>query len=138
MALVPDSSLDIYDHMGGILHHACRYNGLCILGVFEPSRMSLTLERLHRLRGKGFEKLYTDHEIKWKEMVSNAKDYAKTFIKEGERIRPGDVAEILQNALRVDPHFEAYIKAKGLQQKYWVVYFADYILDQVFPPVEII
>jgi hypothetical protein len=71
-------------------------------------------------------------------MVSNAKDYAKTFIKEGERIRPGDIAEILQNALRVDPRFEAYIKVKRLQQKYWVVYFADYILDQVFPPVEII
>ena len=40
-------------------------------------------------------------------MVSNAKDYAKTFIGEGEKIRPGDVAEVLQNALRVDPHFES-------------------------------
>jgi|SRR5215469_11886080 hypothetical protein len=99
--------------------------------------MSLTLERLHRLRSKGFEKLYTDHETKWKEMVSNAKDYAKTFIKEGEKIRPGDVAEILQNALRVDPNFEAFIKKQGLQQKYWVVYFADYILDQVFPSQQI-
>jgi len=70
-------------------------------------------------------------------MVSNAKDYAKTFIKEGEKIRPGDVAEILQNALRVDPNFEAFIKKQGLQQKYWVVYFADYILDQVFPSQQI-
>jgi hypothetical protein len=99
--------------------------------------MSLTLERLHRLRGKGFEKLYTDHETKWMEMVANAKEYAKTFIGEGEKIRPGDVAEILQNALKVDPDFEAYVKSKGLQQKYWVSWFSDYILDQIFPPAPI-
>jgi hypothetical protein len=99
--------------------------------------MSLTLEILHRLRAKGFEKLYADHDVKWMEMVSNAKDYAKTFIGPDEKIRPGDVAEILQNALRVDPDFEAYVKSKGLQQKYWVVYFSDYILDQVFPPAAI-
>ena len=100
--------------------------------------MSLTLERLHRLRSKGFETLYTKHETKWTEMVSNAKDYAKTFIGPGEKIRPGDVAEILQNALRVDPDFESYVKEKGLQQKYWVTYFSDYVLDQVFPPAPII
>ncbi len=100
--------------------------------------VSLTLERLHRLRAKGFETLYTDHEVKWKEMVDNAKEYAKTFIGAGEKIRPGDVSEILENALRVDPDFEAYVKLKGLQQKYWVTYFSDYVLDQVFPPAAIV
>jgi hypothetical protein len=99
--------------------------------------MSLTLERLHRLRGKGFDKLYSDHEEKWGEMVANATEYAKTFIGDDEKIRPGDVAEILQNALKVDPDFERYVKDKGLQQKYWVSWFSEYILDQIFPTAAI-
>jgi hypothetical protein len=99
--------------------------------------MSLTLERLHRLRGKGFDGLYSDHDTKWMEMVASAKDYAKTFIGQNEKIRPGDVSEILQNAIKVDPDFEAFVKAKGLQQKYWVSWFSDYILDQIFPSAAI-
>src|SRR5688500_2356570 len=95
--------------------------------------MSLTLEKLHRLQGKGFNALYDDHKQKWQEMVANAKGYAKTFIGKGEKIRPGDLAEVLENAIKVDPDFEKHVKTKGLQQKYWVSYFADYILDQVFP-----
>ena len=99
--------------------------------------MSLTLEKLHRLRGKGFDELYTEQDAKWEEMVENAKEYAKTFIAEDEKVRPGDVAEIIQNAIKVDPHFESHVKNKGLQQKYWVTFFADYIMDRAYPPPEI-
>jgi hypothetical protein len=70
-------------------------------------------------------------------MTTKAKDYAKTFIGQDERIRPGDLSEILQNALRVDLDFEAFVKHKGLQQKYWVAWFSDYILDQIFPAAPI-
>jgi hypothetical protein len=95
--------------------------------------MSLTLERLHRLQGKGFNALYDQHKAKWKEMVGKATEYAKTFIDPAEKVRPGDIAEILANAIKVDPDFENHVKTKGLQQKYWVTYYADYILDQVYP-----
>lgn len=100
--------------------------------------MSLTLEKLHMLRGKSFLGLYSQHKDKWREMVANAKNYTKTYIgKDGEKIRPGDVAEILQNAVKVDPDFEDHMNEKGLQQKYWVVYFSDYVLEQVYPSKEI-
>jgi len=95
--------------------------------------MSLTLEKIHRLRSKGFDKLYDDHKPKWVEVVASGRKYAESFIKGGETIRPGDVSEIIQNAVRVDPHFEAHVKGKGLQQKYWVEYFSDFILDQLYP-----
>jgi hypothetical protein len=95
--------------------------------------VSLTLERLHRLRGKGFDKLYTDHADKWQEMVTNATTFAKTYIGNGEKIRPGDLVEILQNSIKVDPDFEGYVKLKTLQQKYWVEWFSEYIMDQIFP-----
>ncbi len=99
--------------------------------------MSLTLEKLHRLRSKGFEQLYQNHEAKWEEMVENAKEYAKTFIGQNEKVRPGDVADILHNAIKVDPDFENHVKNRGLQQKYWVSFFADYVLEQSYPPPEI-
>ncbi|HVS89145.1 MAG TPA: hypothetical protein VHF01_13120 [Candidatus Acidoferrum sp.] len=99
--------------------------------------MSLTLEKLHRLRAKGFHTLYQEHDAKWDEMVENAKEYAKTFIGEAERVRPGDVADVLHNAIKVDPDFENHVKTKGLQQKYWVAFFADYVLEQSYPPPEI-
>ena len=94
--------------------------------------MSLTLEKLHRLRGKGFDKLYDDHAAKWIEMAGNARTYAETFIADDETVRPGDISEIFRNAIKVDPHFEAHVKGK-LPQKYWVEWFADYILDKIYP-----
>jgi hypothetical protein len=94
--------------------------------------MSLTLERLHRLEAKRFDKLYEAHTDKWIEMVTNGRTYAESFIGDGEVIRPGDISAIIQNAIRVDPDFEAHVKGK-LPQKYWVEWFADYILDQIFP-----
>ena len=95
--------------------------------------MSLTLERLHRLRGKEFDKLYADNTETWQAMVAHATSFAKTYIGDGEKIRLGDVAEILHNSLKVNPKFENHVKAKSLQQKYWVEYFAEYIMDQIFP-----
>jgi hypothetical protein len=96
--------------------------------------MSLTLEKLHRLRGKGFDKLYEDHADKWIEMANNAKTYAETFISGNDAVRPGDISEIFKNAIKVDPHFEAHVKGK-LPQKYWIEWFADYILDQIYPSI---
>lgn len=97
--------------------------------------MSLTLEKLHRLEKKGFDTLYDDHADKWVAMVTNARVYAATFIDGGNVIRPGDVSAIIQNAIKVDPNFEEHVKAKSLQQKYWVEYFAEYILDRIYPTV---
>jgi hypothetical protein len=85
------------------------------------------------LRAKGFDKLYADNTEKWKAMVDNATNFAKTYIGAGEKIRPGDIAEILHNSLKVDPKFEEHVKKGSLQQKYWVDWFAEYIMDQIFP-----
>jgi len=96
--------------------------------------MSLDLKKLHKLRDKGFVNLYTDQRTRWVEMVNKAKDYAMTIVAGGERIRPGDVAGIIQHAISVDPFFEAHVKGRHLTQNYWVSHFADYILDQAYPP----
>ena len=101
--------------------------------------MSLTLETLRALRAKGFVQLYDNHEDKWQEMVENATTYAKTFLAEDDRdrLRPSDIAEVLQNALKFDPHFVRHLDSRKIKEKHWVKDFADYIMDQIFPPAEI-
>lgn len=100
--------------------------------------MILTLETLRVLRSKGFVQLYTGREEKWREMVENATTYAKTFLTEGDRdrLRPSDIAEVLQNALKFDPHFEKHLTNRKIKEKHWVKDFADYIMDQIYPPAE--
>jgi hypothetical protein len=95
--------------------------------------MSLTLEIEHRLKAKGFDVLYDGQDAKWIEMAGKAREYCETFITAGETIRPGDISENLQNAIKTDAHFEAHLKARKLTQKYWIRDFSDYILDKIYP-----
>ena len=95
--------------------------------------MSLDTEKLHRLKGKSFDKLYSDNKAKWKEMVGKALDYAKTCVGSGEKVRLGDVISVMQHAIKIDPTFEEHTKKKSLHQKYWVIMFAEYIVDCVYP-----
>ncbi len=95
--------------------------------------MGLTLEVEHRLKGKGFDVLYEATPGKWIEMASNARQYCEKFIKDGQPIRPGDISENLQNAIKTDAAFEAHMKLKKLTQKYFIRDFSDYILDRIYP-----
>lgn len=95
--------------------------------------MSLTLEIEHKLNGKGFDTLYTAHTVKWVEMAGKAREYTKALIPDGEKVRPGDVSDNLQNGIKIDPHFEGHLKARRLTQKYWIRHFSDYILEQIYP-----
>jgi hypothetical protein len=95
--------------------------------------VSLDTEKLHRLKGKEFPELYKTHPTKWPEMVKKARDYAQTCVGSGEKVRVGDVVTIVQNAIKIDPEFEAHVKKKSLPQKYWVLWFAEYIIEQTYP-----
>lgn len=99
--------------------------------------MSLDLEKLHKLRDKGFLQLYDGNQQKWEEMVQNARGYAQTFAGGDDRIRPGDIVGVIINAIRIDRDFENHMKRNHLTQKYWTNHFADYILDRAYPPPEI-
>ncbi len=76
--------------------------------------MSIDTEKLHRLRGKGFDALYASAQPKYKEMADKALEYAKTCVPAGEKVRAGDVEAVIQNAVRIDPSFEAHLKSKKL------------------------
>jgi len=95
--------------------------------------MSFDTERLHKLRSKGFDSLFDKSKEKYKEMADTALKYARTCVPPGEKVRLGDVVAVIQNAVRIDPAFETHLKKNKLVQKYWVTYFAEYVLDQVYP-----
>jgi len=48
----------------------------------------------------------------------------------GQTVRVDDVAEPLRLALTIDKTMTEALK--GLTQKYWVAWFADYVLDQLW------
>ena len=95
--------------------------------------MSFDTDRLHRLKSKGFDELYEKHPDKWQEMVRTARDYSSTCVQQGEKVRVGDVVAVVQNAIKIDPEFEAYLNKKKLTQKFWISWYAEYILERTFP-----
>lgn len=95
--------------------------------------MSLDTEKIHRLRGKDFHELYDNNSDKWQEMVRKARDYARSIVPEAEQVRVGDVVEIVQNAIKIDPEFEQHFNKQKLTQKFWVPWYAEYIVDKTFP-----
>jgi hypothetical protein len=94
----------------GILLVATSMYGRGDSALLVGTNMSLDTQKLHRLKGKSFDKLYSDHQNKWMEMVENARDYAQTCVGPNERVRIGDVVEVVQNAIRIDPMFEQHTK----------------------------
>jgi hypothetical protein len=40
---------------------------------------------------------------------------------------------VIENAIRIDPMFEKHTKDKTLPQKYWVTWFAEYVVERVYP-----
>lgn len=99
--------------------------------------MRLDTENLHRLKGKGFDKLYAASPEKYKGMADTVLNYTKTIVPPGEKVRLADVGAVFQNAVKIDPAFEVHLKVKKLTQKFWVKLFSEYILDQVYPQPEL-
>ena len=89
------------------------------------------------MTGKQFDKLYSQNAAKYTEMAHKALSYAQTCIPPGEKVRPGDVVSVIQNAVRIDPVFERHLKDKKLKQRFWLAWFAEYIVEQVFPQPEL-
>jgi hypothetical protein len=99
--------------------------------------MSFDTDRLHRLKSKSFDALYAKTPQKYKEMADDALMYTEKCVPTGEKVKLGDVVAVIQNAVKIDPAFEAHLKSKKLTQKYWIVWFSEYVLDQVYPQPEL-
>lgn len=99
--------------------------------------MSLDTYKLHKLLGKGFDKLYVDQKTKWNRMAEKAVESVRASVAEGEAIKAGDVVAAVEHGIKISKEFEKHLDSKKLTQQYWVKWFAEYIVEQIYPHAEI-
>lgn len=95
--------------------------------------MALTQRELQALLRHDMDKFYAKHKNLWEERARRAYEYTSQTFPAGEKPRIDDVAGVLEPILEIDESLVAFLQENKLSQKYWVRYFCDYILDQVWP-----
>jgi|SRR6185437_14500410 len=99
--------------------------------------MSLDTYKLHRLNGKEFNTLYTEHAGKWKKMVEKSVESVRACVGENEPIKSGDVVAALEHGIKISQEFEAHLSKNKLTQQFWSDWFAEYVVEQIYPHAEI-
>jgi hypothetical protein len=95
--------------------------------------MALTAEHYQSLEDAGLVKLFRQHRKKFTEITGVAYSYTQTYIGDtGQPVRVDDVAQVLAPALKVDELLTSHLASHRLRQKYWTVWFADLLLDQLW------
>ena len=94
--------------------------------------MALSQKKLQALEGQEFPGLYRHRRSLWREKAERAYNYAAQSMPEGQRVRIDDVAGVLNPALEIEPTLREFLQEGNLRQKYWVEYFCDYVLDQLW------
>lgn len=99
--------------------------------------MSLDTYKLHKLLGKSFDKLYTEHKAKWNKMVEKSADSVRACVGEHDSIKAGDVVAAVEHGIKISAEFEKHLDSKKLTQQYWAKWFAEYTVEQIYPHAEI-
>jgi hypothetical protein len=93
--------------------------------------VALNLNKLKRLDDAGLVTLFEEDRKLWTAMAKDAYSYTAKFIK-GE-VRPDDVAPTLVPALEVSDRLRTYLASRKLTQNYWYLWFAELIVDRLWP-----
>jgi hypothetical protein len=93
--------------------------------------MALSLNKLKRLGDAGLVELFDDDRKLWTAMAKDAYVYTRKFI--GADVRPDDMVPTLVPALEVSDRLRTYLAGRKLTQKYWYTWFAELIVDRLWP-----
>ena len=93
--------------------------------------MALSLQKLKRLDDASLVELFEQDKKLWTAMAKDAYSYTRKFI--GGEVRPDDVAPTLVPALEVSDRLRTYLAARKLTQNYWFLWFAELIVDRLWP-----
>jgi hypothetical protein len=99
--------------------------------------MSLDTYKLHKLQGKGFDQLYSDHIPKWTKMVQKTADGVWACVGDNDSIKVGDVIAAVAHGIKISNEFEHHLAVKKLTQQYWAHWFAEYVVEKIYPHAEI-
>ena len=96
--------------------------------------MALTQKKLQDLKDASLVSLFQDDTTAWMAKAKHAYTATHAYIKE---IRPDDVTALLVAELEVTPEFRNYLARKKLKQKYWSEWFAELIIDRLWPELHV-
>ena len=96
--------------------------------------MALSLQKLKRLDDASLVELFEQDKKLWTAMAKDAYSYTRKFI--GGEVRPDDVAPTLVPALEVSDRLRTYLAARKLTQNYWFLWFAELIVDRLWPELD--
>jgi hypothetical protein len=98
--------------------------------------MALNLEAEQRLSDAGLVEFFDAHETTWLRMARRAYRYTRRNFPNNATIRPDDVAKFLAPVLEVHDPFRDRLKEDKLRGKFWILFFADLILDRAWARIE--
>ena len=93
--------------------------------------MALSLNKLKRLGDAGLVELFEVDRKLWTAMAKDAYSYTRKFV--GAEVRPDDVVPTLVPALEVSDRLRTYLASRNLTQNYWYVWFAELLVDRLWP-----
>lgn len=93
--------------------------------------MALSLNKLKRLGDAGLVELFEEDRKLWTAMAKDAYSYTRKFV--GPEVRPDDVVPTLVPALEVSDRLRTYLASRKLTQNYWYVWFAELLVDRLWP-----
>jgi hypothetical protein len=96
--------------------------------------VALSLNKLKRLTDAGLVELFEDDGKLWTAMAKDAYAYTKKFI--GADVRPDDVVPTLVPALEVSDRLRTFLASRRLTQNYWYTWFAELIVDRLWPDLK--
>jgi hypothetical protein len=95
--------------------------------------MALTTEHLQRLQRVGLDHFFFKERADFQVLAQEAFDYATHMVAPtGQPVLVDDVAAPLLLALNLNKKLADFLASKKLTQKYWVAWFADYVLNQLW------
>jgi hypothetical protein len=95
--------------------------------------MSLTAEHFQRLQRVKLDEFFQKNKPVYQDLAKMAYDFAVKLVKPAaQKVRIDDVAAPLQLELSLNKQLTDYLASKRLTQKYWVSWFGDYVLDQLW------
>jgi len=96
--------------------------------------MALTEKVRIIVEGKGFQALYEDNEEIWNSLANDARDLISPQIQNGNPT-VDDIKLIALPLIELHGLYRTFMQEHPkLKEKYWIVYFTDYLLHRVYKP----
>ena len=94
--------------------------------------MALTLKKEQRLEAVGLIEFFDKDQAVWRVLAKKSYDFFRGNLSSDSRVRPDDVAKVLEPMVEVNEELLDFLNEKKLKQKYWISDFTDLVIDRTW------